>query len=187
MPHLQISNTLITRDRLDAMIVLAGQTPPGGHFAEVGVYKGGSLKFLAMSFPKANILGFDSFEGLPPEQWNENEVHKPGEFSDTNLEFVRDFLSEHNDHVTLVKGLFPASAGLASNFLFSFVHVDTDFYMSVKSCIEWFWPRMLPGGIMVFDDYLWPNCPGVERALVEFGKPVHKSVAEYQAYLIKEK
>ncbi|MEO6327908.1 MAG: TylF/MycF/NovP-related O-methyltransferase [Ginsengibacter sp.] len=181
----KIINTLITQDRLDAMVALAKKAPDSGYFAEVGVYKGGSLKHLALSFPERFILGFDSFEGLPSEQWSEMEVHTPGEFSDTSMEAVISFLNECNNSVRLLKGIFPGSAESVKDCKFSFIHIDTDFYLSVKACIEWFWPRLLTGGIMVFDDYGWPNCPGVQKALVEFGKPFKTTGAKYQAFMMK--
>lgn len=178
-----MDNTLITQDRLDEIVRLAGEAAVGGQFAEVGVYKGGSLKELHQHFPHVTILGFDTFEGLPKEQWNENEYHQPGEFSDTSLEEVQAFVGSTG--VQLVKGLFPASATGYEHLNFSFVHIDTDFYQSVKASLEWFWPRLLPGGIIVMDDYEWPNCPGVKLALDEFGQPYQPTNAQYQAYIIK--
>lgn len=59
------------------MVNLAEQAPAAACFAEVGVYKGGSLKQLAICFPERKIFGFDSFEGLPAEQWSEIDLHKP--------------------------------------------------------------------------------------------------------------
>ncbi|GAO43782.1 class I SAM-dependent methyltransferase [Flavihumibacter petaseus] len=182
-------NTLITQDRLDALAALAKQAvqrvPDYSFVAEIGIYKGGSLKVLADALPDRKIVGFDTFEGLPKEHFTEGEVHQPGEFSDTSLEAVTEFV-RHSDHVTLIKGLFPSTAEPYAECTFSFVHVDTDFYLSVKSCLEWFWPRLIPGGIMVFDDYDWPNCPGVKKALDEFGQPIHDTGAAYQAYIIKK-
>ncbi len=153
--------------------------------AEVGVYKGGSLKLLAMSFPGRRVFGFDSFQGLPAQHWTNMDIHQPGEFSDTSLEAVSEFLGEHKSNVQLVKGIFPASATLLENEAFAFVHIDTDFYLSVKACLHWFWPRLLPGGIIVLDDYLWPACPGVEQALLEFGQPFQSTEAAYQAFMAK--
>jgi len=181
-----MENTLITQDRLDAMIALAKNAPAQGYFAEVGVYKGGSLKNIALLFPERIIFGFDSFEGLPKGLWTENEIHKPGEFSDTSFESVNNFLKDTCNNVTLIKGIFPDSAQQYEDLDFAFVHIDTDFYLSVKACLEWFWPRLIKGGIIVFDDYLWPNCPGVEQALNDFSKSYQKTEADYQAYMIKE-
>lgn len=177
-----MENTLVTQDRLDALVYLCGRTS-AKRIAEVGVYKGGSLKTLAEAYPQARVLGFDTFEGLPKEQWSEKEHHKPGEFSDTDIEMVKEFIDSPN--VTLIKGLFPDSGSDWNSLRFDFVHIDTDFYESVKQCLIWFWPRMNKDGIIAFDDYEWPNCPGVKKALKEFGKPINES-ANYQAYLIKE-
>jgi O-methyltransferase len=178
-----MENTLITSDRLNSLVELCKKTK-AKYIAEVGVYKGGSLKYLAQNFPSAIIYGFDTFEGLPESQWNEREIHKPGDFNDTNLKSVEEFIDSKN--VYLIKGLFPDCVhdeyGITS---FDFVHIDTDFYESVKQSLEWFWPRMNEGSIIAFDDFEWPNCPGVKQALEEFGQPFFRSV-DYQAYIIKQ-
>ncbi|MGN6532890.1 MAG: TylF/MycF/NovP-related O-methyltransferase, partial [Ginsengibacter sp.] len=96
------------------------------------------------------------------------------------------FLKDTHNNVTLIKGIFPESAQQYSGLNFSFVHIDTDFYLSVKACLQWFWPRLISGGIMVLDDYLWPGCPGVGQAYNDFGIPFQNTEAEYQAYIIKE-
>lgn len=177
-----MENTLVTQDRLDALVYLCGRTS-AKRIAEVGVYKGGSLKTLAEAYPQAKILGFDTFKGLPTEQWNEKEHHQPGEFSDTDIDSVAKFIDSEN--VTLVRGLFPESGEHFKSLRFDFVHIDTDFYESVKLSLEWFWPRLNKDAIIAFDDYEWPNCPGVKRALKEFGEVINES-ANYQAYLIKQ-
>lgn len=176
-----MENTLITQDRLDSLVSLCKSTKPKT-IAEVGVYKGGSLKLLAENFPAVVILGFDTFKGLPKEHWNNKEPHKIGDFNDTDISSVYSFIDSPN--VVLVKGLFPESGKPYKDQKFDFVHIDTDFYEAVKQSLKWFWPRISEGGIIVFDDYKWPNCPGVEKALIEFGHPIHESV-KYQAYLIK--
>jgi len=172
-------NTLITKDRLDELIRIA-KLCPRGPIAEIGVYKGGSLKYLADAFPDRRLYGFDTFEGLPAAYHSEIEIHKPGEFADTHVESVARFIN--NPRVELIKGLFPESVwAIGDDTRFSFVHVDTDFYLSVKACIEWFVPRMMPGGVMVFDDFDWPNCPGVRKALEESGKLWSPTRAKFQA------
>lgn len=181
-----MENTLITNDRLENLIKLCGSTKHET-IAEVGVYKGGSLKTLVQAFPKAKAYGFDTFEGLPQEHWRESEIHKPGDFSDTDMVSVYKFISSEN--IVLIRGLFPESAIEYMDSIrktFDFVHIDTDFYEGVTRSIEYFWPKMNEGGIIVFDDYGWPNCPGVKQALTEFGHPVHETEnVKYQAWIIK--
>lgn len=177
-----MENTLITSDRLSTFRTLKPFIPEGV-IAEVGVYRGGSLKLLGQLYDDRAVLGFDTFEGLPKEQWIESEFHDPGDFNDTTYDEVQEFVAEC-PNVVLVKGLFPQSGAVFADYKFSLVHIDTDFYEGVKQSLEWFWTRMNSRGIIIFDDYDWPNCPGVQQALGEFGEPIHLA-ADYQAYIIK--
>jgi len=181
-------NTLVTQDRLDTFTKLVPQLKSvDGMVAEVGVYKGGSLKHLARLFDDTAVIGFDTFEGLPKDQWIESEIHEPGDFHDTTYEEVMEFLSDC-PNVVLKKGLFPQSAKGLEDYKFKLVHLDMDFYLGTKLAIDWFWPRMEKGGVIVFDDYTWPNCPGVYEAVGELsmreGIWVHPG-AQYQAYVVK--
>ena len=177
-----MNNTLITQDRLDTFRRNAHLIPPGD-IIEVGVYKGGSLKYLAELFPDRRIFGYDTFEGLPEKYHEKDEYHKPGEFSDTDLLSVGKFINSPN--VRLQKGIFPECMGFTNciNKDYALAHIDTDFYLSVKACIRWLKPRMVKGGMMVFDDYDWPNCPGVKQALDE-SELSYCISADYQALVI---
>lgn len=171
-------NTLITNDRLDTFRRNAHLIPDGA-IVEVGVYKGGSLKLLTELFTDRKVYGFDTFEGLPFEQWNENEPHKPEEFNDTSLAEVQKFVPD----AILVQGLFPDSAPEIKHI--ALAHVDTDFYLSTLASLQWILPRLVKGGIVVIDDYDWPNCPGVKQALNELKLRFTVS-ADYQAIYIKQ-
>ena len=54
---------------------------------------------------------------------------------------------------------------------FSFVHVDVDLYEPHRDAIEFFWPRLTRGGVMVFDDYGSAYCPGARQAVDEAFAP----------------
>lgn len=177
-------NSLLAPKMLNILVQHASQTPKKGSFAECGVYKGGSIRFLAKHFPNRRILGFDTFEGLPKEHWNEKEYHLPQEFNDTSLETVKEFMKPYTN-VELVKGLFPDTAKPYEKERFAFVHVDFDFYEGTKACLDWFWPRLMKNGIMLFDDYDWQNCPGVKQALDEFPFAKVFQTIKFQAGLKK--
>ena len=51
---------------------------------------------------------------------------------------------------------------------YCFVHVDADIYRSVCDCCAFFYPRLVQGGMMLFDDYGFATCPGVRKAVDEF-------------------
>lgn len=178
--------TLITKDRLDEIVRLAKTTPLDGILVELGVYKGGSMLYLAEQFgPERTFAGFDTFEGLPKEHWNIQEVHNVGDFGDTSYDAVREYVavSRNRYNIFLYKGLFPDTANVLNGKPISFVHVDFDFYEGAKAAIDFFKDKMLKGGVMVFDDYKWPNCPGVEQALSESGLHYLPTNATFQAYI----
>jgi hypothetical protein len=180
--------TLITEDRLKEIVRLAKTTPEEGIVVELGVYKGGSLLYLAEQLSAdRSVIGFDTFEGLPKEHWNTEEIHTPGDFNDTSWLGVCDYLLLENKrtNILLIEGLFPESAKFIDNedVPVSFVHVDFDFYEGAKAAIEFFKDKMVRGGVMVFDDYEWPNCPGVKKALDESNLIYQPTEAKYQAYI----
>src|SRR5262245_10402180 len=54
------------------------------------------------------------------------------------------------------------------NNRYSFVHVDVDLYQSTLDCCEYFYTRLVPGGIMLFDEYGFPSARGEKDAVDEF-------------------
>ena len=51
---------------------------------------------------------------------------------------------------------------------FAFVHVDVDLYQPTLDSLKFFYPRLLPGGVIVVDDYGYSVFPGAKRAVDEF-------------------
>jgi O-methyltransferase len=50
---------------------------------------------------------------------------------------------------------------LDSSTRFRFCHIDVDVYESAKGILSWIWPRMVTGGIVVYDDYGFRECEGI--------------------------
>ncbi len=48
---------------------------------------------------------------------------------------------------------------------FAFVHVDVDLYEPTRNSLEFFWPRLAPGGILSCDDYGLTQFPGARQAV----------------------
>ena len=55
---------------------------------------------------------------------------------------------------------------------YRFAHVDVDLYQPTKASFEYFWSRLVPGGVIVCDDYNWS---GAKRAVEEFAASVGAS------------
>jgi hypothetical protein len=127
------------------------------------VFNGGSLELIANVAKNHVIIGIDSFEGLP--QPSEHDTHKKGEFATANFEKMKDFFKGMN--VYLVKGFSP-DVFIRLDSKFAFVHIDVDLYQSVLDGCNFFFPRMVKGGIIIFDDYGFESTKGAKKAVNEF-------------------
>ena len=67
------------------------------------------------------------------------------------------------------------------------MHLDVDLYESTRAGLEFFYPRMTPGGIIISHDYL--SADGVNRAFQEIfaSKPERplELVSGYQCMIVK--
>jgi hypothetical protein len=153
---------LISGPRLDSLLsLLAGVKHLDGAIAELGVYKGGTLKAMAEAAPEKTCYGFDTFAGMPAESWKEGEFLKVGDLADVSFSNIAKRLP---GNCKLVRGVFPQSAaGIDERFCFA--HVDFDYEKSTADAIEWLKPRMVSGGLIVFDDWHEITCTGVEKAI----------------------
>lgn len=139
-----------------------------GAFAELGVYGGNSAKVVHRIAPDRELYLFDTFEGFPDEHASAD----PGEVTAgdyaCSLDKVRRFLGDH-PNIKYCKGVFPDTASMVSpDVSFAMVHLDCDLYVPTKAALEFFYPRMSPGGIMILHDY-WSECwAGIPRAVDEF-------------------
>jgi O-methyltransferase len=156
--------TLLSRPKLDSLYRLAtGLADVPGAFAELGVYRGGVLRLLCDAANHGrDVYGFDTFNGLPSPD-AELDRHKAGEFGGVTVAEVQEFCPDS----ALVPGLFPASAYFLDGQEFALVHLDADLYTSTRDALAWFGARMAPGGAIVLDDWDWPWCPGVRKAVDE--------------------
>jgi O-methyltransferase len=186
-------HTLVTTDRLFFLYQLARSSVSlPGDFAEVGVYKGGTAWLLAKVLENSGktLHLFDTFAGMPEVDATRDNLAKvqAGIFADTSLEAVQDYLKEF-PRTSFYKGLFPGTATPVREHRFSLAYIDVDIYQSTKDCLEFFYPRVTPGGVIVSDDYKSAACPGVEKAFDEFFAdkpevPVHSTF--HQCFVIRQ-
>ena len=107
--NLTRQKTLISEDRLFILYqCLISTTRLPGELAELGVYRGGSailLSHIAKEFsPQKTLYLLDTFEGMPDTDAN-YDLHKKGDFNDTSIEAVKEYLKDCKNLIFL-KGLF---------------------------------------------------------------------------------
>lgn len=150
--------------------------PSGGMALEFGVFTGTTLKIIAAA-RDGEVYGFDSFQGLP-ETWRAG--FDSGAFGVGSLPDVPD--------AELVVGLFADSL---PGFLaehpgpVDLLHVDSDLYSSAVTVLQLVGPRLRPGSVIVFDEFL--NYPGWSeheaRAWKEYAE-AHQLGYTYEAYTL---
>lgn len=146
-----------------------------GDLAECGVFHAGSshLMLAATEGTEKHLYGFDSFEGLsepntndvaPKEEtfkWKKHDMAFPEDVAANNLK-------EHEGRFTFYKGWIPDRFNEVEDKRFSLVHIDVDLHDPTLQSLEFFYPRMNAGGIIVCDDYGSEACPGAYKAMNDF-------------------
>jgi hypothetical protein len=125
-----------------------------GLVMQFGVFKGETLSYIADRVDTV-AYGFDSFEGLPEAWFLE---HQKSEF---DLGGAVPKIPSRQGNIKLVKGWFSDTApqfAAANSEPIRFLHIDCDLYSSTKSVFDALGDRIVPGTIIVFDEYF--NYPG---------------------------
>jgi len=163
-----------------------------GDIVEVGVFKGSGIatfsKFVEIYCPNSNkkIIGFDLFDSISADSIldkydindknNMKVVYNRVNSSELTLESVNNRLDNMNidKKYILVKGDVEVSCKkfISENpgFRASLIYMDADLDVPTYSSLMYLWDRLLPGGIILFDEYEYhkfsESC-GVDRFLKE--------------------
>ncbi|MHC1706693.1 MAG: TylF/MycF/NovP-related O-methyltransferase [Bacteroidales bacterium] len=145
-----------------------------GAFAELGVYKGESARILHLMDPSRTFHLFDTFRGFEKEDLEKEtgiaSTYSEDNFADTSIEAVKKKLGK-SDKFIFHPGYFPQSAMGLEHEKFAFVNIDADLYNPIKSGLEYFYPRLVSGGIIFIHDYnyKWVGC---RKAVDEFTRTI---------------
>jgi O-methyltransferase len=110
----------------------------------------------------------DTFEGVV-KAGRDDSSYAGGEHADTNIEQVQALACRMKlANIQILAGMFPdETAHLIPESRLRLCHIDVDVYESAKQAFAWAWPRLVAGGIVVFDDYGFYSCSGVTRLVNE--------------------
>jgi len=169
-----------------------------GDVCELGCWRGLSAYQIAAHLgslahnPVFHI--FDSFAGLSKFQSEDKTEGTAEDFEARrrqfacSLETVKENLKEF-PFIRYYQGWIPERFPEVQDRKFSFVHVDVDLYQPIRDSFRFFYPRLVNGGMMVFDDYGYAQFPGAQKAIddcrKESGDPFFLPLPSGQAFLIK--
>jgi SAM-dependent methyltransferase len=165
-----------------------------GSIVEMGIYRGGSFfvwhKLLEIFLPtetSRKVFGFDRFQGLfdlnendgktqenvgkSVEGWNAGPVEKEV-FQLCDIHNVDSVLSKRRSQIIKGDILETLDKFLEDNpgVRISLLHVDVDLHDVTKFVLDKLYDKVVPGGLIVFDEYAYPPWEGETRALEGFLK-----------------
>jgi O-methyltransferase len=163
-------------------IVLKDESLKDGAIIECGTWRGGmSAGMIEVGGFGRNYYFFDSFEGLPPvkeidgkmAKEYENSLSAPGCMA--SLEEFNQTISMTGcpeDKIHIYKGFFESTLPGFNPPKIAVLRLDADWYDSQIICLNKFWDHVLPGGLILIDDYhYWEGC----------SKAVHEVLAKREA------
>ena len=140
-----------------------------GSVAEFGCFRGHTAIHLAETMQRLGDVSpfylLDSFEGLPESEVPEDQDWKTGELA-ADYEEVRERFDRFAN-VEVVKGFFSETLPKLPEQGWKFAHVDADLFVSIREVNEWLLDRVVPGGMVVYDDYGLETCKGAKKAVDE--------------------
>lgn len=134
-----------------------------GHIVECGAWNGGSAALLSVaarcSEQRRETWLFDSFEGLPPPTEEDPEEVRRFYFTGWNrgtvgrVREIWDRLGLPRRRLRVRRGWFRDSFTRSEADAVAVLHIDCDWYESVRLCLERWYDRVRPGGAIIINDY----------------------------------
>jgi hypothetical protein len=137
-----------------------------GEYAQFGVFKGATARFFLPYVPgNRKFHLFDSFTGLPHE-WG-------GKLKAGAFDLKGQVPNLNTKRCVIHKGWFkdtvPGFAASAKTPM-AFLHLDADLYSSTMEVLRPLNSRIVPGSILLFDEYMLEGQDEEHRALVDWAK-----------------
>lgn len=155
-----------------------------GDFIEFGTGKGFTMTCVLESLKEWNnskkkLWLFDTFKPATPDQDGKQDGKETCKFYANNIEEIKNNFSEWKN-INFIEGKLPETLKdvLDKNKItkISFVHVDLNFPKVEYECLEYVWPLITKGGIILFDDYAYNGFEKSYELMNNFAKKVNKLI-----------
>lgn len=192
-------HTMCTREALESLLQLSEyllEKKIQGDVVECGVCNGGTAALLGsvIGLQSRRLWLYDSFEGMPEttEEDGAEAVEWVGKCvgSESSVKEVLRKCGVPETQTLIRKGWFENTFTAPLPERVALIHIDADWHSSVTLCLDTFYDRIEPGGVVILDDFgYWEGC---REAFYDFCvrrnlKPLLERAGAYQAYWIKGK
>lgn len=162
--------TLLTRSQLDLVeksVLMVEERKVPGDFMEAGIWRGGVIVLMralidAYGIAGRKVFAADSFEGIPKNVHAQNDpVDLWSDRWIATYEEVRQGIARFgllDDRIEFLPGFFADSLKQLKGQTFSVIRLDSDSYDSVETSLEYLYPLVPRGGVVIIDDWHLPGC-----------------------------
>jgi hypothetical protein len=146
-----------------------------GDIVECGVAFGGSVALLGLTLKNMGahrkLWAFDTFEGLPAPTDADPDYDSAIEFTGAYCSDISEIMELFDrfgilENTLFVKGLFHNTVPDSGVKKIAVLHLDGDWYESIKVCLDHLYDRVTSGGVIQIDDY--GHWAGARKAVDEF-------------------
>lgn len=160
--------------------ILRGTLGVPGHVAEFGSWRGANLMFMAKLLRIYDPHGskvvhcFDSFEGLTEFTGQDADANRFAGKYKGSFEELSDMIDlyQMSDEIVIHQGFIeetlPQALDANEALTFSLVYCDTDLYQPTRITLDLVHPRLVKGGVFVFDEWNEETFPGEGLAVNSF-------------------
>lgn len=170
IPRAEVPLTLLSKGQLDLVETLladlAERAIPGDCI-EAGVWRGGTVILMRAALDMyamadRQVIAADSFCGIPPntrfrhdpvDRWNDRWVASSGEVSGHLAAF-----GMNDGRIELLEGPFASSLSTLAGRKLAFIRLDCDSHDSVMDALTGLYPLLMPGGVILIDDWHLIGC-----------------------------
>lgn len=175
-----------------------------GDFVECGVWRGGSMFVAARALlhrgsTERQLWLYDTFEGMSEPTSADVDLrgaaaagllrlHQPddrlGVWCRSQLEEVEQTMASSAyppARICYVAGKVEETLPVARPPSIALLRLDTDWYESTRCELEFLYPLLSPGGVLIIDDYgHWQGCrQAVDDYFAALGQPLHLARMDY--------
>lgn len=176
-----------------------------GDFVECGVNKGFFshivMEYLGFNSESPNFYLVDTYHGFDDRYLAQNERFRLQQYAEcikSNKSWKLGIYEPCHDFVVkafsdfetaiIIKGSIPDVLPEIKTERVAYLSIDMNCVVPEIAAIEYFWPKLLQGGVVVLDDYGWPGHEEQKIAMDEFANRVESSILSLptgQGLLIK--
>ena len=111
---------------------------------------------------------YDSWDVMKSEYLYDTEKEHIGKYNGQNMQNTKNNLKRYSDKIKFHAGYIPATLDDTAPDSICYLHVDVNSAKTTLEILEFFYPRLVSGGVILFDDYGWTSYNETKKIIDKF-------------------